>query len=1095
MTSNNYCGANEFCENYETCKDTQTCTQGRCRTTTCEPDEHRYNDICEKDSLEHCGEHNFACSSKVAGWKSGTCEEHQCKPSECLEGKHLYQDTCEDDSAANCGAHDVQCSKQIVGWSDGICVQGACQVSTCQNGLHLYENTCETDDTENCGNHGVKCSAVVSGWETGTCLQSECRVSGCIQGMHIDDNSCVFDSVDDCGMKGLACKDHVAGWKLGACTEGKCKVLQCIDGYHIDATTGECALDTNQCCGVTCLECTGEKVCGGGQCRDQCPKNTDYCDGECRDVLNTLEHCGECGHDCNVEKPEHAKTMACSQGACLVSTCDDNYHVEIQDEARVCKPDTVNACGADATDCTAQSWWKEGACTKGICVPTACADDYHLTQNEAGENWCEPDNALNCGEHGHECTNGQQCAGGRCLGNTICDDVLRNTLTDLDHCGDCNHRCDDGLICDRGTCKLGNGQAYCSGSIVAMGTIDRCSSCTDRCDESLICKNNACVAGGGTTYCSNVKIDSSDNIDNCGACNHKCDEGLICSEGECKPGNGVMYCNGVKVNSTNDSAHCSGCGKLCPIGSKCGNTSNIVACYEAVGWTYCSGIQQNTSNDSANCGQCGKKCGVGQICSDGSCTPGTGSTFCDNIEINTSKDSANCGQCGKKCDTGHICSNGLCSTANIKGTYTVFSNFDLTSAFDYSGKLAAVENMKGGDWLNWIADLFENPVNALWDFTWVNVLKRLAELDTGSEQVNNIIRGVVQQYGKDLAGGYVKPLIEGYLKEYKWYQVIKEVSPDVIDLMRNMQFKGKIEVKDATGLQINDASERFYSLQYQWSASDIATTGCMDSELTYGNSKCRKNMTLSASEYVKGSWIGTINDKSLPSGVDGQLNINSHSLTFKWASILYAAVFGEILPTALDYKSKPNVQNGRYLSAFLDKLLFDPLVKYYEDKCVGKMKCNVEGVSSDSQQEKNPYPALQQTDVTKSCERFVEVLVYLFSTKAASLSGVISVAVGFACGDQALGNLNDWVNSSLSSLDSSSTNQFTLKADKCSLYTGGTTSDLKMGQPDEYFYSANDIFKPDSTKQSARCEWDITLPASVSTKPIRGLFHATRDED
>ena len=142
MTSNNYCGANEFCENYETCKDTQTCTQGRCRTTTCEPDEHRYNDICEKDSLEHCGEHNFACSSKVAGWKSGTCEEHQCKPSECLEGKHLYQDTCEDDSAANCGAHDVQCSKQIVGWSDGTCVQGACQVSTCQNGLHLYENTC-----------------------------------------------------------------------------------------------------------------------------------------------------------------------------------------------------------------------------------------------------------------------------------------------------------------------------------------------------------------------------------------------------------------------------------------------------------------------------------------------------------------------------------------------------------------------------------------------------------------------------------------------------------------------------------------------------------------------------------------------------------------------------------------------------------------------------------------------------------------------------------------------------------------------------------------------------------------------------------------
>ncbi|MBQ9396490.1 MAG: hypothetical protein IJU23_13380 [Proteobacteria bacterium] len=430
---------------------------------------------------------------------------------------------------------------------------------------------------------------------------------------------------------------------------------------------------------------------------------------------------------------------------------------------------------------------------------------------------------------------------------------------------------------------------------------------------------------------------------------------------------------------------------------------------------------------------------------------------------------------------------------DIKGEYVVYSNFDLTSAFEYSGTLATVENMKGGDWVNWIASLFDNPLNALWDFVWVNTLQRLAELDLGNEKINDIVRNFVGKMGKELAGGYVKPLIDGYLKDYKWYQVIKEVSPDVEDLLRNMQFKGKIVVSEATGLQINDASETFSSLQYMWSSSDIATSGCVDAEYTYGNAKCRKNMALSAQKgnAIMGSWNGAINDESLPAGVDGQLNINSHSLTFKWASILYSAVFGEILPTALDYKSKPNVQNGRYLSAFLDKILFDSIVNYYETKCVGQSKC---GDKAEQEGDKK-YPALQQTDITKSCERFVEALVYLISSDASSVSGVISVAAGFACGDQALGKLDEWVDSSLSKLESNTANQLTLKADNCSLYDGGTTQYMNMGQPDEVPYTAYDVFKPDSKTLSARCEWDITLPASVSSKPIKGLFHAYREED
>ncbi|MBQ8037589.1 MAG: hypothetical protein IJ268_11400, partial [Proteobacteria bacterium] len=80
MASNQFCGANTYCENFVACKDTETCFNGRCRPTNCEPDEHHYDVVCEKDSEEHCGEHGAKCADKVEGWKSGTCVDKTCIP-------------------------------------------------------------------------------------------------------------------------------------------------------------------------------------------------------------------------------------------------------------------------------------------------------------------------------------------------------------------------------------------------------------------------------------------------------------------------------------------------------------------------------------------------------------------------------------------------------------------------------------------------------------------------------------------------------------------------------------------------------------------------------------------------------------------------------------------------------------------------------------------------------------------------------------------------------------------------------------------------------------------------------------------------------
>ena len=67
----NFCGANENCENYTVCKDSETCLEGRCRPTKCEADEHHHDVICEKDSVDNCGEHGFKCAEHVEGWNAG----------------------------------------------------------------------------------------------------------------------------------------------------------------------------------------------------------------------------------------------------------------------------------------------------------------------------------------------------------------------------------------------------------------------------------------------------------------------------------------------------------------------------------------------------------------------------------------------------------------------------------------------------------------------------------------------------------------------------------------------------------------------------------------------------------------------------------------------------------------------------------------------------------------------------------------------------------------------------------------------------------------------------------------------------------------
>lgn len=245
--SNSYCGANENCENYEVCSPTQTCTNGHCLKTPCKQDEHENGDGCEKDSLDHCGEHDFACASKVDGWKSGTCEDHKCKPSECLDGRHIYLNTCEEDSITDCGDHGVSCATEITGWSDGTCDNGSCHVTACGKDLHLKDNTCESDDNQNCGRQGFACT------EGQQCTGGRCL--GKTMCGEVERNT--LTDLDHCGDCNHRCDDGLV------CTDGTC-------------TTG---LGPTYCTGT--LTNTFNDPLNCGECSNTCPSNLACVHGTC----------------------------------------------------------------------------------------------------------------------------------------------------------------------------------------------------------------------------------------------------------------------------------------------------------------------------------------------------------------------------------------------------------------------------------------------------------------------------------------------------------------------------------------------------------------------------------------------------------------------------------------------------------------------------------------------------------------------------------------------------------------------------------------------------------------------------------------------
>jgi len=276
-------------------------------------------------------------------------------------------------------------------------------------------------------------------------------------------------------------------------------------------------------------------------------------------------------------------------------------------------------------------------------------------------------------------------------GQTRCNSLCRDTLTDPAACGACGRLCPAGAACVNGVCQCPAGKLPCGTSCVDVLTDPQnCGACRDRCEvaganPSLgACVGGACVCQNGASPCPALDPECRDlqnDPGNCGACGNACTRtGSACQGGGCVcPGTRPTACDPPEVaaplcaNLTSDAANCGACGNACTrSGAVCKDST--CAC-PASKPDLCDPPQvpaalcANLSTDPAHCGSCGARCATGATCSSRVCKCPTGQVECAGACVNPQTDPTNCGGCGNVCAAGLSCTLGVCcaSTGSVCG--------------------------------------------------------------------------------------------------------------------------------------------------------------------------------------------------------------------------------------------------------------------------------------------------------------------------------------------------------------------------------------------------------------------------------------------
>ena len=551
--------------------------------------------------------------------------------------------------------------------------------------------------------------------EAGACSDADactlgdiCTEGACVGSFPLncgDGNPCTLDSCSPfsgCGHDPIQdlCDDGNPCTTGDQCVDGQCTAggyLNCNDNNvctddYCDPSTG-CVSVVNAAPCDDGDQCTVTDGCAGGQCQpgaaiscdDANPCTTDSCLPliGCTHTNNTLP--------CDDNDP-CSGSDACSGGVCVgvgSQDCDDGNPctTDYCNPMVGCDHENNTAPCDDADVCTVGDVCALGSCQSG--APVSCDDGNPCTSDscDAVDGCVHADAEGPCDDL-NECTTGDQCVGGFCLGEgaLACDDDNPCTLDICLPQGGCSHEDLTGPCSDGDPCTVNDA---CLDGLCASGA-------PLVCDDGNPCTEDACGAEGCEyapvtgAPCDDGNVCTLTDLCEGGACSgadpEDCDDEDICTTDYCDPGQGCVHilntapCDDGDVCTLGDACHLGQCLGAATLLCEDSNACTQDSCDPDVGcqFTPIQGLCDDgifcTIGDHCVNGQClptaFAACDDENPCTDDTCDFAAGCQHadntdpCDNADLCTAGDLCAGGLCVAGdpvvCDDGNVCTDDTC---------------------------------------------------------------------------------------------------------------------------------------------------------------------------------------------------------------------------------------------------------------------------------------------------------------------------------------------------------------------------------------------------------------------------------------------------
>ncbi len=682
------------CDEYQLCvlsgDNEYSCRQNSCisEEMLCKIDD-TWQCISKLDK-HNCGSCNIDCESKSESNAHGvSCVNdetgdfvctYECEPGFTNCGTELHPKCVSLNTFQHCG----ECNKACLSYE--FCNEGVCETTVCQ------ENQCTlsgvtngevcVNNTEHCGKNCDNCLSI---HPNATCLNGTCVISQCKEGEHpvfegTQITRCVANTADVCGPAVMTLSDTLVNCleempenaiERDCGLDGTCIVVDCEDNYHISSDEKSCESNTKTACGsgnavVNCddIQNSAETVCIASACYvSACATGYHLSEDHLSCVENTASSCAAVTSSEAVNCADvigNAAMTACSAaGACEVTQCLSGFHLSA--DRLSCEANSPQVCAPTDSDravnCDEQ---KQNSvttkCDAGLCSVSACADSYHIAQNECEANsdkFCgavDSDQTVNCNDKISHSSK-TECLSGVCS---------------VKECADGYHASSDNKSCVQSSatkCAIDGGMEvncneHISNSAETSCESGKCKVLRCASDYHLSSNRESCIENTETKC---AVPNSSDEVN----CNNKI---LDSAETRCVSGE----CSVTKCAS---NYHLSSDKKSCVE-----NTNTACAAVNSSNAMNCNDVISNSANTSCNNGEC-----VVSNCLGGFHLTGDGKSCVSNTSeqcaATNSSDAKNCSSAILS-SASTSCDEGICHVTDCKPGYHLSGNTACASNSD-----------------------------------------------------------------------------------------------------------------------------------------------------------------------------------------------------------------------------------------------------------------------------------------------------------------------------------------------------------------------------------------------------------------------------